>query len=103
MGPKRGGRSRRHHGAQPDPAAEEPSMPHSYTQLYVHFVWATWNRAPIITPALEAPLYACIARECLHLKCEVIALGGTKDHLHALVRLYPTVSVATLAKAMKGA
>src|SRR5262249_10950279 len=71
--------------------------------LYVHFVWATWNRAPIITPAMEAALYACIASECQDLKCEIIALGGMDDHVHALVRLYPTTSVAALAKAMKGA
>ena len=62
-------------------------MPHSYTHLYIHFVWATWDRAPIITPALEAPLYACITRECRDLKCVVIALGGTEDHVHVLARL----------------
>jgi putative transposase len=78
-------------------------MPHSHTQLYVHFVWATWNCTPIITPEIEAPRYACIARECQNLKCEVIGVGGTTDHVHALVRLYPTVPVAALAKAMKGA
>jgi len=74
-------------------------MPHSYTHLYVHFVWATWNRAPLITPAVEPPLYACIAKECRDLKCDVIAIGGTEDHLHAFVRLHSTVSVAALAKA----
>lgn len=77
-------------------------MPHSHTHIYIHFVWATWNRAPLIGPALEASLYACIARECWDLKCELIVIGGTEDHVHALVRLHSTVSVAALAKAMKG-
>jgi REP element-mobilizing transposase RayT len=81
---------------------KDTPVPHSYTHIYVHFVWATWDRAPLITRSLEAPLYACIAKECRDLKCDVIAIGGMEDHVHALVRLHSAVSAAALAKAMKG-
>jgi REP element-mobilizing transposase RayT len=78
------------------------NMPTSCTHLYIHFVWATWNRAPWITAALEAPIYACATQECQEQKCEVLAIGGTEDHVHVLVRLHPTASVADLAHRMKG-
>ncbi|MFQ5434598.1 MAG: hypothetical protein ACE5FD_06960 [Anaerolineae bacterium] len=32
-----------------------------YTQLYVHMVWATWDRLPLITKTIEPRLYAAIA------------------------------------------
>jgi hypothetical protein len=32
-----------------------------YTQLYLHCVWGTWDRLPLITPAIEQRLYAAIA------------------------------------------
>src|SRR5437762_170379 len=43
-------------------------MPESCTHLYVHFVWATWDRAPLVTPAIERAIHSCIADECLQLR-----------------------------------
>jgi putative transposase len=74
-----------------------------YTQLYLHCVWATWDRLPLITPAFESRLYAAIAAKCHELKCDVLAIGGMADHVHLLVRFPTTVAVATLVKEVKGA
>lgn len=74
-----------------------------YTQLYLHCVWATWDRLPLITPAIEARLYACIASKCSEFDCEMIAIGGVVDHVHLLVRIPTTLPVATLLKEVKGA
>ena len=73
-----------------------------YTQLYLHVVWATWDRLPLITPAIEPRLYAAIAEKCRELKCIPLAIGGIADHVHLLVQLHTTVSVARLAKEVKG-
>jgi len=74
-----------------------------YTQLYLHLVWATWDRLPLITPDIEDSLYAAMAEKCREHKCVPIAIGGIDDHVHVLVRLHTTVSVATLVKEVKGA
>ena len=74
-----------------------------FTQLYLHCVWATWDRLPLITPKIEQPLYACINAKCDELKCSRIAIGGMPDHVHILVRLHTTVAVADLIKGVKGA
>jgi putative transposase len=78
-------------------------MQRSYTKLYVHCVWGTWDRLPLITPEVETRLYAAITAKCRELKCEVIAIGGVADHVHLLVRLHPSVSVSELMKHVKGA
>ena len=73
-----------------------------YTQLYLHLVWATWDRLPLITETIEGRVYAAVAAKCRELKCEPLAIGGIDDHVHLLVRLHTTVAVATLAKHVKG-
>lgn len=72
------------------------------TQLYLHLAWATWDRLPLITEALEARLSAAIAKKCHALHCNPLALGGVPDHIHLLVELHPSVAVAVLAKEVKG-
>ena len=74
-----------------------------YTQLYVHCVWATWDRLPVLTPEIERPVYAAIVAKCHALKCEALAVGGMPDHVHLLVRLHPALAVSGLLKEVKGA
>lgn len=77
-------------------------MRESFTQIYVHLVWATWDRLPLITPALQASIYACIRRDCAQVRCDVLALGGVEDHVHLLVQIPATVAVSDLVKQIKG-
>ncbi len=74
-----------------------------YTQLYLHCVWATWDRLPLITPAVEARLYPAIVAKCCEFRCEVMAVGGIEDHVHLCVRFPTTLAIATLVKEVKGA
>ena len=73
-----------------------------FTQLYLHCVWATWDRMPLLTPQVDDIIYAAIHAKCRDLNCEAVALGGMPDHLHLLVRFPTTVSVADLVKGIKG-
>jgi|GEM_PF-4009767 len=56
----------------------------SFTQLYLHYVWATWDRLSLITPDIQKEVYGVIIRESEELKCTVIAIGGIEDHIHFL-------------------
>ena len=77
-------------------------MREPFTRLYVHRVWATWDRQPLLSATLRRSLYACIQQECRDLKGEALAVGGTEDHVHVLVRISAAVSVASLVKQIKG-
>jgi REP element-mobilizing transposase RayT len=78
-------------------------MRRPFTQLYVHLVWATWDRLPLITDLVERLVYPAIRAECTGLGVEVLELGGIEDHMHLLARIPTTVSIAELAKQVKGA
>lgn len=73
-----------------------------YTQLYLHCVWATWDRLPLISSQIETNLYASIQAKCIELKCKTISIGGVEDHVHLLVRFPTTLSVADFIKEVKG-
>lgn len=74
----------------------------NFTQMYLHCVWATWDRLPLITPDIQEALYSAIIGECNQLECTVIALGGIEDHVHLLTGFPPTLSVSVLLKQVKG-
>jgi REP element-mobilizing transposase RayT len=78
-------------------------MREPYTQLYVHLVWATWDRAPLLSAARKSAVYECIQAECVALNADVITIGGVENHVHVLVRLPTTLLVAMLVKQVKGA
>ena len=71
--------------------------------VFVHLVWNTWDRLPLIRPEFERRLYRYIAAIATEMRCEVIAIGGIEDHIHILLSLPSTVSIAQLVKRMKGA
>ncbi|MGB3491353.1 MAG: IS200/IS605 family transposase [Elainellaceae cyanobacterium] len=72
-----------------------------YTTLYVHCVWSTWNRLPLLTAAIRPILYGAIAKECEALNCSAIAIGGSEDQIHVLMRYPPTLSISELMKQVK--
>jgi putative transposase len=74
-----------------------------FTRLYVHLVWATWDRLPLITPTMQPSIYRCIQAEATRMGCRVGAIGGIEDHVHVLVRHPPAVSISELVKQIKGA
>ena len=68
-------------------------MRQSGSAVYVHFVWATWDRLPLLSPEVERAAHRAIAAKCSELGAEVIALGGVEDHVHLLVHLPSTICV----------
>ena len=78
-------------------------MHQPYTQLYLHLVWATWDRLPLIRPEFRTAIYGCIQDQLRKHRCDVIAIGGIEDHVHVLTRFPTTVTIADIVKHSKGA
>lgn len=77
-------------------------MRRDYTQLYLHAVWATWDRLPLIDSAWEPRLYAALRAKCTELRCELLAVGGIDTHVHVAVRFPPVLSISDLVQGLKG-
>ena len=84
------------------PTRTRSFMADNYLRLYVHFVWATWDRLPLIESAWESALYHEIHNKAHKLDAKVLALGGIENHLHLLLRLTANHSMAGLMKQIKG-
>ena len=78
-------------------------MRHNKLALYIHLVWSTWDRAPLITPDIERALYREMEQEANRMNCKVLAMGGIEDHVHLLLEMPPTVAVSDVVKQIKGA
>lgn len=71
-------------------------------RIYYHLVWATGDRLPIITEALEPELYRYIKAKTRSLNCLFYGIGGMADHLHLVVSIPPSQSIADFVKRIKG-
>jgi REP element-mobilizing transposase RayT len=71
--------------------------------LFLHLVWGTWDRLPMLTPEIERAVHRCLAAELQDMKAQVLALNGMPEHVHVVVRLPATVAIADLVKQIKGA
>lgn len=78
-------------------------MRRSRVAVFVHVIWGTWDRLPLLHGAVERGAYRAIEAKCAELGIEIIALGGVEDHVHLLVRMPASLSVADLVKHVKGA
>jgi len=77
-------------------------MRRNMLRLYLHLVWATWDRLPMIEPAIERRLYRNIESEAKGMRCDVLALNGMPDHVHLFVTIPTTIKIADLVKQVKG-
>ncbi|MBI2301663.1 MAG: IS200/IS605 family transposase [Armatimonadetes bacterium] len=77
-------------------------MRHRHNEAFLHLVWGTCDRAPLLREPLREQVYACIRAECHKLEVQVLDIGGTEDHVHLLVRLDPNCSIALLVNQAKG-
>jgi putative transposase len=76
-------------------------MSHSYAQNTVHLVFSTKDRSKMIGPNLRAKLWAYIVGICRKEGIFVHVLGGTADHIHLLLQLPPTHSIARAVLTIK--
>lgn len=77
-------------------------MRRSRLNVPVHFVWATWDRLPLVTETVERRLYRYIEAVCRDDECELLAIGGMPDHVHLLVLLPATITLGQLMHDVKG-
>jgi REP-associated tyrosine transposase len=73
----------------------------SYTDLLYHVVYATKERAPLITAVLRPRLHEYLAGTVRGLEGIPIEINGMSDHVHLLVRLRPTISVSEFLNKLK--
>ena len=77
-------------------------MPHSFNKIWIHTIWATKNRVPLIDVPVEKKIHQFIAEQFRNLGCPVRIINGMPDHIHCLFLLSPQKSIADVIKQIKG-
>jgi len=76
-------------------------MGHSYTSVFVHCVFSTKDRRKTISPAIQERFWAYLIGTASSYGIEALATGGMADHIHMLLALPSTKSVAEAIQKLK--
>ena len=73
----------------------------AYTHLLYHIVFCPKNRMPAINIGHEELLYRYIWGFIKSSGCILYRIGGMPDHIHILVQIPPTITVADFVRNLK--
>jgi len=76
-------------------------MANTYTQIYIHIVFAVSARACVIRPERKEELQKYITGIVRHRKQKLIAINCMPDHSHMLIGIRPDQSVSELVGKIK--
>jgi putative transposase len=69
-------------------------MSQSLAKVYLHVVFSTKNRAPLLADSWRDELFQVLGGSANNLGCQSLIVGGHCDHVHQLLILGRTISIA---------
>ncbi|HUS02302.1 MAG TPA: IS200/IS605 family transposase [Chitinophagaceae bacterium] len=77
-------------------------MPHSFVKIWIHAIWATKERSPLINPAIETLVFNEMRKQLIEMGCPVRIINGMPEHVHCLFLLNAQRSISEVIKQIKG-
>lgn len=74
----------------------------NYIAVYIHFVWATKNFENILDKNVRYKLFDHIYKDATLKGIKVKIVNGVENHIHCLVSMQTTQTIAEIAKQLKG-
>lgn len=76
-------------------------MPQSLNKIYIHIVFSTKNREPLISKEIKEELFSYLGGICKGLESNPIQVGGYRDHIHILCLLSKKITLIKLVEEIK--
>ncbi len=76
-------------------------MPNTFTQLYIHIVFAVKNRNALIDQSWEEALYKYITGTVQNMGHKMLRINGMPDHIHFLIGMKPEIAISDLVREVK--
>lgn len=76
-------------------------MPQSLAKVYLHIVFSTKNRKPLIKQEVEEELHKYLSGIARDHKSPVIAINSVEDHIHILCLLSRNITISKLLEELK--
>ena len=74
---------------------------HTRVSVRIHYIFSTKDRRPAVPAEIEPRLWAYIGGIARKLEGSALVIGGVEDHVHALILMPPTVSIAEMIQKIK--
>ena len=78
-------------------------MAYSKSKNWIHLIFGTKNREPLITANAEHFIHEQLRRQLIQLNCPVDSINGMSEHIHILFLLHPQKALSEVVKQLKGA
>jgi len=78
-------------------------MPQSLANIYIHLIFSTKNRLPLIKKESQCDLHSYMATVLANMKCPATIINSMPDHVHILFSLTRTVALAKAVEEVKKA
>src|SRR5438874_1092291 len=75
---------------------------HSFVSCLMHCVFSVNERRRLINPELQQHLYPYLGGIARENKMKALSIGGVDDHVHALLSIPSTLSIAKAVQLIKG-
>ena len=76
-------------------------MAHSFAKIYLHVVFSTKHREPIISDSVREDLHKYVAATLTSMKCPPVLINSVEDHIHLLFELSRTKTVSSVLEKVK--
>jgi len=76
-------------------------MPQSLAQVYVHLIFSTKHREPLLAQAIRRRMHGYLATVLSNDECPALRVGGTADHVHLLFRPSKNRALAEVVENVK--
>lgn len=77
-------------------------MSHSLARIWIHAVFSTKDRQPLIEEEVSQRIYNHIKNDLIEMDCYCKIVNGMPDHVHILFLLNHSLSIAETIKNIKG-
>jgi REP element-mobilizing transposase RayT len=78
-------------------------MPQSLAQIYIHLIFSTKNREPVLRAEERETLHAYLGGILRQAECPLLGVGSVHDHVHLVYRQSKNLSVAQVVEDVKTA
>lgn len=76
-------------------------MSDTFNCSFTHIIFSTKDRKTFIKGYIKERIYPFIIAISRNLKCKVLVVNGTEDHIHILVKLHPQKSISEYTRIIK--
>ena len=76
-------------------------MSHSFNKIWIHAIWATKDRKPLIHHSSEQKIHQILTEQLKEQGCPVRIINGMPDHIHLFIGIKPSCCLSDLVREIK--